>query len=280
MSSKRRVIITADDLGRWPEVNDAVMAGYDAGIITGSGLRVSAPASHSAMVSAAMRPGLAVGLHLVLCNGEATMPRKHISNLVDNAGNFCRRPLEAAWLYRRSGGLRDELRIEIRAQIEKFLTSGLFLSHISSAYNLHLHPTVLSILKEMAREYPLSAIRKPCKNLWSWSQRYSPPGWQRSLETKLMRPVIGWGRVRSGMFVGPDRVEPLSPERPVTEYSVAERLSKVGAGVTEFVCYPGSLAARYDGAGEEAVITSKTVRAAVEARDYELISYRDLAEGQ
>ena len=279
MSTKRRLIITADDLGRWPEVNDAVMAGYDAGILTGAGLRVSAPASHSAMVSAAMRPSMGVGLHLVLCGGLATMPRKHVSGLVDNAGNFTRRPLEAAWLFRRRGGLRGELRIEIRAQIEKFLASGLFLSHISAPYNLHLHPTVMSILKELARDYPISAIRKPCRTLWDWSQRYSRPGWERSLETRMMRPVIGWGRLRSRMFLGPDRVEPLSPERPVTEHAVAERLTKVGPGVTEFVCYPGSLAARYDGAGEEAVITSKIVRAAVEAGDYELISYRDLAEG-
>jgi predicted glycoside hydrolase/deacetylase ChbG (UPF0249 family) len=256
------------------------MAGYDAGIITGAGLRVSAPASHSAMVSAAMRPGLGVGLHLVLCGGLATMPRKHVSNLVDNAGNFPSRPVEAAWLFRRGGGLRKELRIEVRSQIEKFMASGLFLSHISSAYNLHLHPTVMSILKEMARDYPISAVRKPCKTLWNWSQRYAAPGWQRSLETRLMRPVIGWGRTRSRMFVGPDRVEPLSADRPVTEGAVAERLTNVRPGVTEFVCYPGSLAARYDGAGEEAVITSKTVRAAVEAADYDLISYRDIAEGQ
>lgn len=280
MSSKRRILITADDLGRWPEVNDAVMGGYDAGVITGAGLRVSAPASHSAMVSAAMRPGLGVGLHLVLCGGVATMPRKHISNLVDNAGNFCRRPVEAAWLYRRGGGLREELRIEIRAQLEKFLASGLFLSHISAPYSLHLHPTVMSILRELARDYPISAIRKPCKALWKWSQRNGAPGWERSLETWAMLPVFGWGRARSRMFVGPDRVEPLSRERPVTEFAVAQRLTNVGPGITEFVCYPGSLAARYDGAGEEAVIKSKTVRAAVEAADYDLVSYRDIAEGQ
>jgi predicted glycoside hydrolase/deacetylase ChbG (UPF0249 family) len=255
------------------------MAGYDAGIITGAGLRVSAPASHSAMVSAGMRPAMGVGLHLVLCGGVATMPRKHVSNLVDNAGNFCSRPLEAGWLYRRRGGLRDELRIEIQAQIEKFLASGLFLSHISAPYNLHLHPTVLSILKELASQYPISAIRKPCKVLWNWSQQHARPGWQRKAETRLMRPVIGWGKMRARMFVGPDRVEPLSPGRPVTEHEVADRLTNPPSGVTEYVCYPGSLAARYDGVGEEAVITSKTVRAAVEAADYELISYRDLAEG-
>jgi predicted glycoside hydrolase/deacetylase ChbG (UPF0249 family) len=279
VSRKKRVIITADDLGRWPEVNDAVMAGYDAGIVTSAGMRVSAPASHSAMVSAAMRPGLGVGLHLVLCKGTSTMPRKHVPNLVDSAGNFVGRPLEAAWLYRRGAGLRSELRVQIRGQIEKFLASGLFLSHISSSYNLHLHPVVLSILKELSGDYPISAIRKPCRQLWRWSQRYARPGWDRTLETRMMVPVIGWGRVRSGVFLGPDRVMPVAPGRPVTEDAVAERLASLGFGVTELVCYPGSLSSRYDGAGDEAVITSKTVKAAVDAAGLELISYRDIAEG-
>jgi len=275
----RAIIITADDLGLWPEINDAVMAGYDAGVISSAGLRVTASASHSAMVSAAMRPGLGVGLHLVLADGKATLPRKHIPNLVDSAGYFVSRPLEAVWLYRRRGGLREELKAEIRSQIEKFLAGGLVLTHISAGYNLHLHPTVMSILKELAANYPISAIRKPCATMWRWSQSNAHPGWRRSLETQLTRPVIGWGRVRSGAFLGPDRVEPLSFVRPVTEGEVAKRLSSAGRGVTEYVCHPGSLDVRYDGLGELAAVTSPCVRAAINEAGYEVISYRDIAEG-
>lgn len=275
----RAVIITADDLGLWPEINDAVMAGYDSGIISSASLRVSAAASHAAMVSLATRPGLGVGLQLVLCEGRATLPRKHIPDLVDNTGSFVSRPLEAAWLYRRRGPLRDELKAEIRAQIEKFLSSGLFLSHISSSFNLHLHPTVVSILKELANDYPLSAIRKPCGALWRASQRYTAPGWQRPIETLLMGRVIRKGRRRSGVFLGPDRVEPLSVMRPATEHEVARRIRAARPGLTEFVCHPGSLAARYDGIGDAAVVTSATVRAALSEGGVEILSYRDLAEG-
>jgi predicted glycoside hydrolase/deacetylase ChbG (UPF0249 family) len=275
----RAVIITADDLGLWPEINDAVMAGYDSGVISSASLRVTAPASHAAMVSLATRPGLCVGLQLVLCDGRATLPRKHIANLVDNTGTFVTRPLEAAWLYRRRGPLRDELKAEIRAQIEKFLSSGLFLSHIAGSFNLHLHPTVVSILKELASDYPISAIRKPCNVLWRASQRYTAPGWQRAVETLLMGRVIRKGRRRSGVFLGPDRVEPLCPARPVTEHEVALRIRSVKPGLTEFVCHPGSLASRYDGIGDAAVVTSPTVRAALGESGVEVVSYRDLAEG-
>jgi len=278
MSKEERIaIITADDVGLWPEVNDAVMAGYDSGIISSVSLRVSARASHSAMVSAGMRPGLGVGLHLVLCEGEATLPRKHIPSLVDNSGSFVSQPLEAAWLYRRGGGLREELKAEIRAQIEKFLATGLYMTHMSGHYHLHLHPTVLSILKELASDYPISAIRKPCGSMWRFSRRQS--SWDRRAEAVFMRMVLTWGRARSKVFCGPDRVEPLSLESPVTEHAVAHRLMSLGYGVTELVCHPGSLLGRYDGIAEASLMTSATVGRALADSEVELTSYRFVAEG-
>jgi predicted glycoside hydrolase/deacetylase ChbG (UPF0249 family) len=276
---RRAIIITADDLGLWPEVNEAIIAGYDTGIVSSTSLRVSAQASHSAMVSLGMRPGLGVGLQLVLCDGKSTLPRKHIPSLVDSAGYFPEHPVEAGWLYRRRGGLRDSLEAEMRAQIEKFLSSGLFMTHITSAENIHLHPTIVSILKGLAKDYPISALRKPGANVWKSSRRYLTPGWRKSAETAIVRPAMAWGRLRSGMFLGPDRVVMLSDERPVTEYEVAERLRSAKRGVTEFVCHPGSLDGKYDGAGERAAITSPIVRQALNDAPFEVVSYRDLAEG-
>jgi predicted glycoside hydrolase/deacetylase ChbG (UPF0249 family) len=276
---QRGIIITADDLGMWPELNDAVMAGYDAGVITCASLRVTGRESHSAMVSASMRPGLSVGLHLVLCDGPAVLSHRHIPNVVDTSGFFVKRPLEAVWMYRRRSGLRDELKAEIRAQIEKFLSGGLFLSHVSAPYNLHLHPTVLAILKELATDYPISTLRKPCASLVPSFQSAVTRHWERSVERTVLRSVLGWGRVRSRMFLGADRVELLSRTRPITEHAVARRIARVGAGVTEFVCHPGSLDPRHDGIGELAVVTSPTVRAAILQSGVEPMSYRDIAEG-
>ncbi len=273
----RTAIITADDLGLWPEVNDAVMAGYDAGIITSASLRVGARASDAARNSAAMRPGLGVGLHLVLCEGQATLARKHIGDLVDSGGNFAKQPMEAAWLYRRRGGLREQLKAEIRAQIEKFLASGLFMTHISGHHHLHLHPTVVSVLKELANDYPISALRKPCGTIWPWTRR--PTSWDRRVEARAMRAVLAWGRLRAGVFKGPERVEPLSLERPVTEHGTTGRLARLRPGVTELICHPGSLLGRYDGVGEASLVTSASVRSALVESDLELASYREVAEG-
>ncbi len=264
----------------WPEVNEAVLAANNAGVVSSAALRVSAPAAHAAMVAAAAQPELDVGLHLVLCDGRATLPHRHIPNLVDRSGRFPEGPLEAAWLYRRCGGLREELKAEIRAQIEKFLAAGLFLSFVSSHHHLHLHPAVIRILEELAYDYPISAIRKPCGALLRSTVRLSTSHWQRTAERLAMRPVLAWGRIRSRRFVGPDRVEPLATQRPVTEYDVATRLKRLPSGVTELVCHPGSLAPRYDGVGEAAAVTSSVVSDTLEEGDIELVSYRELAEGR
>ncbi len=277
---RRSVIITADDLGLWPEVNDAVFAGHEADIISSASIRVSAPAAHNAMVAAANHPRLDVGLHLVLCDGRATLPHRHIPNLVDRGGRLPVTALEAAWLYRQRGGLREELKAEIRAQIEKFLAGGLFLSYISSHFNLHLHPTVVKILSELSSDYPIAALRKPCGSMVRRNARIGVSASESVVARLALRPMVGWGRVRSRRFAGPDRVDPLASERPVTEDGVAERIRCLPNGTTELICHPGSLSPQYDGIGEAAVVTSRTVREAMEESGVRLISYRDITEGR
>lgn len=277
--AKRTVIVTADDFGRWPEVNDAVLAGYDDGMLSTAALRVTATASSSAMVSASMRPGLCVGLYLVLCDGQATLPHRHVPDLVDTTGRFVKRPLEAAWLYRRGGGLRDELRAEIRAQLEKFLASGLDLAFVAGHWNLHLLPSVFGILQELAGEYPIAALRKPCGQLVKHDRRRGISAFQRAVEAASLRSATAWGSIRARGFAGPDRVAPLCTERPATESAVIERLRSVGRGITELVAHPGSFLPRYDGDGEAAIVTSPTVRKAVNELDIDIVSYREIVQG-
>jgi len=278
MKKRRRVIITADDFGLLPETTDSVIAGYESGVITSASLRVNATASHEAVVAASIRPGLGVGLQLVLCDGISTLPRRHIPNLVDGAGRFVDRPLEAAWLYRRGAGMREELTAEVRAQIEKFLATGLNLNFISGHYHLHLHPTVLSILRKLAEEYPILALRRPCSALARHDRRRGIPDFKSRFEARVLGLLSRWGSFRARGFVSPDRVEVLSTSRPAAEYDVASRLAAIGAGVTELVCRPGSRLAQFDGVGEAAVVTSRIVREAITESGVEPISYRNLVE--
>ncbi len=278
MTNKARLILTADDFGLAPEVNDAILAGYESGVVSSTTLRVTATASRSAAVAARIRPGLAVGLQLVLCGGQATLPYRHVRDLVDSGGRFVDRPLEAAWLYRRGGGLRDQLKAEVRAQVEKFLATGLYLSFVAGHQNLHLHPTVLAILKELAEDYPITALRRPVSRLVAWEKRSAALDFEGRVEKSLLGCVVRWGGLRARRFVGPDRVDVLSRVRPATEDAVAARLASLPSGVTELVCRPGSPLPQYDGISDAAVVTSRRVRDAITKSAAELISYRTIFE--
>jgi len=275
---KSRLILTADDFGLLPEINDAVIAGYECGILTSASLRVSATGSHSAAVAARIRPGLSVGLHLVLCGGQSTLPRRHIRDLVDATGRLPDRPLEAAWLFRRRGGLREQVKAEVRAQVEKFLATGLYLSFVSGHHNLHLHPTVLAVLRELAEDYPIHALRRPAHRLVAHERRTGVPTMEKRVESLLLGGIVRWGGLRAGRFVGPDRVEALTPTRPGTEDVVARRLGSLKPGVTEFVCRPGSMLPQFDGLAEAAIVTSRRIRDAITASGAEPITYRTLFE--
>lgn len=273
---ERQVIVTADDFGLLPEVNDAILRGYDSGVVTSAAMRVNAIASRSALGAAALRPNLALGLHLVLCEGQSTLPRRHIPGLVDSSGRFVSRPLEAAWRYRRREGLVEELRSEIRAQIERFMSSGLTMTFVSSHMQLHLHPVVARILKELSSEYPIVALRKPCTVLALHERRQAIPALQQYLESRLLRLMVRRGAWRVRPFISPDRVERLAPNRPAVESEVVARIGRLPRGVTELVCHPGSLLPRYDGMGEAAVVASPSVRDALTKGDIKAISWANL----
>ncbi|MEX2036295.1 MAG: ChbG/HpnK family deacetylase, partial [Xanthobacteraceae bacterium] len=78
----KRLVITADDFGLAPEVNQAVEIAHQDGILTAASLMVSGPAAADAVERARRLPGLRVGLHLVLVEGSPTLPPERLPDLV------------------------------------------------------------------------------------------------------------------------------------------------------------------------------------------------------
>ncbi|MET5020743.1 ChbG/HpnK family deacetylase, partial [Burkholderia pseudomallei] len=54
-----------------------------------------------------------------------------------------------------------QLRREIRAQIEAFASTGLLLDHVNTHKHFHMHPTVLSMIVDIGREFGIAAMRQP-----------------------------------------------------------------------------------------------------------------------
>lgn len=161
----RYMIINADDFGFSTGVNQAIVQAHERGILTSTSLMVTGEAAKEAIALARNHPNLAVGLHLVLVCGCSVLPHSKIPHLVDKEGNFSSDSLKAGLSYQFNRAARQELRQEIRAQLETFRASGLPLSHVDGHLHLHVHPVVLRYLVELADEFQITAIRLPLEEL-------------------------------------------------------------------------------------------------------------------
>jgi hopanoid biosynthesis associated protein HpnK len=163
------LIVTADDFGLHPSVNAAVERAHRDGILSAASLMVGSPAAFDAVARARACPGLRVGLHLVLADGLPVLPPSRIPDLVDASGRFggemARDGVRFFFLPR----VRRQLAMEIRAQFEAFAATGLPLDHVNAHKHFHLHPTVLSLMLSIGREFGLRAVRLPLESkvpLW------------------------------------------------------------------------------------------------------------------
>jgi hopanoid biosynthesis associated protein HpnK len=161
----RTLTVTGDDFGSSSGVNRAVIEAHERGVLTHASLMVNGAAAAEAIALARSRPGLSVGLHLVVVDGVATLPPSEISHLTGADGRFRGTPVSAGLRYQFSGAARSELAREIRAQLERFRETGLALSHVDGHHHMHLHPVVLETLTGLAREFAIPTIRLPSEEL-------------------------------------------------------------------------------------------------------------------
>ena len=161
----KRVIVTADDFGRCPAVNQAVIQAHQKGILKCASLMVNADATDEAIALARAHSSLKVGLHLVLVDGFAVLPKKEIPDLVDETQRFSDRPASSGLRYFLSKRIKRQLVQECKAQIEKFLDNGLKMDHLNSHHHLHIHPSVANIVVALAGQYHIPAVRLPWQGL-------------------------------------------------------------------------------------------------------------------
>ncbi|MCG5073991.1 hopanoid biosynthesis-associated protein HpnK [Paraburkholderia tagetis] len=157
----RALIFTADDFGLHERVNAAVERAHRDGVLNAASLMVAAPAAADAVARARQLPNLRVGLHLVLADGAAMLPRARIPALVDAQGRFGDNMVRDGVRFFFLPHVRAQLAKEIRAQFEAFAATGLALDHVNTHKHFHLHPTVLSLILSIGREYGLRAMRLP-----------------------------------------------------------------------------------------------------------------------
>jgi hopanoid biosynthesis associated protein HpnK len=287
--SALRLIVSADDFGATPEVNEAVERAHRQGVLTNASLMVSGAAVAGAVAVARRLPQLGVGLHLVLAQGVPAAPRERIPLLVRPDGRFADAPVWSgfryAWLSLRRAGAR-QLRAEIEAQLGAFARTGLVPSHVDGHLNMHLHPMVLPTVIELAPRYGVRAVRLPREPLLRairWDGRHVL---RRSVEAAVFAALGRFAapRLRAAGIAAPRLVYGLHQTGEVDARYLQGLLSHLPEGTSEVYCHPAVCAPEalarhqrgYANARELEALLDPGVREAARVRGVELVSYSAL----
>jgi hopanoid biosynthesis associated protein HpnK len=283
---RRRLIVTVDDFGLSEPVNEAIERGHREGIVTAASLMVAEAATADAVARARANPSLGVGLHVVVVAGRPMLPPERIPDLVGRDGLFSNDLARAGVKYFFRPGIGRQLEAEIHAQFEAFRATGLTLDHVNAQCHYHLHPTILGLILELARDYGRPAMRVPDEPfLPSW--RATRDHYQgRLAHSVFLSPFLGMmkARMRAHGVSHNDRVFGFNDTGRMTEERVLGFLRNLPPGATEMYFHaatrrwPGMAAdlASYRLEDELAALVSPRVRDAVRATGAERIAFRDL----
>jgi predicted glycoside hydrolase/deacetylase ChbG (UPF0249 family) len=104
-------------------------------------------------------PRLGVGVHLNLFRSGPVSDDSQVRCLVDSQGRFRYSPQTLAFLATFCHGIRRAIKIEMSAQIQKLVDSGLHPTHLDSHKHIHWFPAVYPIVCSLARKFDIPAVR-------------------------------------------------------------------------------------------------------------------------
>jgi hypoxanthine phosphoribosyltransferase len=150
------VVVHVDDVGLSSAANMGGLRALE-GAATCASVMVPAPGFEQIAAIARQRSDLDLGVHLTLNaehEGWRWRPlRDDVSSLVDAGGEMWRTTEETV-----AHAHPDEVRRELRAQIERALDAGIDVTHIDSHMGTVLHARFVEIYVELALEYRLPAF--------------------------------------------------------------------------------------------------------------------------
>jgi hopanoid biosynthesis associated protein HpnK len=260
--------ITGDDFGASREVNEAIEAAHQGGVLTGASAMVTGQAFDDAVARARALPALATGLHLVLCDGRAASKPHEVPELVDSGGRFPASPACAGLRYwHRRRALRGQLERELRAQLERALGAGLALHHVDGHHHLHMHPVVFELLLPLLVEYRVPRLRLVEEDALGRAGRSRPA---REAIPAIFAALARRERPRAAArgVASDARVYGLRATGALDEAELLRLVRGLEAPSVEIYLHPSR--AHAGGRAQEAALRSALVRGAVAERGYTL----------
>jgi predicted glycoside hydrolase/deacetylase ChbG (UPF0249 family) len=207
MTSLKRLIVNADELGLTPGVNRGIVEAHHNGIVSSTTLMVNQPAASDVAAIAREHPNLGIGLQLALTAGRPTLPASQVPSLVDADGAL---PASPEGLLKAQ--LKDVL-AEVRGQLRRFRELlGREPTHIDSQYHVHRQPVVLQALVTLS--------------------------WETGLPVRSLSPEMRTRFQRERIATPEHFVEEFIGSRATLE-DLVRILGALPVATTELACHPG-----------------------------------------
>lgn len=155
----KQLIINADDFGYTEGVVRGIIELHQAGLVSSTTCMTSTPAWPQAAAYLRQHPELGAGVHLVFNEGRPVLPAEQVPALLGPDGQF----LDDGRILRSlRWGTTAQLRVEFRAQIERFIADvGRPPDHLDNHCSIsYVRPDRFKVTLGLAQEYGLP-IRAP-----------------------------------------------------------------------------------------------------------------------
>ena len=236
----KSLIVNADDFGLHTEINKGIIKGYQEGFITSTSLMCSAPAFDNAVELARQNLGLGIGIHLTLVGSvPSVLPKEKISSLVDANGLFPENYVVFAKKFYTGQIKMVQLELELRAQIEKALATGLNITHVDSHQHTHVLPGMSGLVVKLCNEYKIKYIRIPKEGY------FFSGGFAGGLGRKIGRAGLSFCaylaavQAKKAGLIYPQSFFGMLAGGNLNEVLVGNIITALPEGVSEIMTHPG-----------------------------------------
>ena len=226
MTSRKQLVVNADDFGFTTDVNQGIVEAHRRGILTSTTLMANGDAFDDAVRLARETPALDVGCHLVMVQGNSVLTGKPLpatlSRLVAALATRRLRPYE-----------------ELAAQVGRILDAGLRPTHLDTHKHTHLAPPVLEAVVRIGEEFGIPWIRRP------FDFPMSTPGAGVPGSKRITSRALGLMRGRFHRAIeahGCRTTDHFAGFQITGRFRTAQLVHLLDAlpeGSTEFMCHPG-----------------------------------------
>lgn len=197
-------IFNADDFGISKGVNAAIVKAHREGILNSASLMINQKYAAEAVKLAKEMPELEMGLHVNLTNEYPAASAQEIPLLVDGQGKLKNGFVNLLLIsFLKPRQLRQQVEIEMRAQIAKYLTTGLPLQHLDSHRHVHMIPQIFKTMRKLQKEFEVPRIRVMNENIFNTLKYNHNKSWLFDgalIKYVLLRFLCWWNGYKNDVY--------------------------------------------------------------------------------